>query len=154
MAFGSSMNTSYLLAILRENSSLLDDNAILSDFTAFLEKRESDVNEWKHAPVQDWHEKPAPWIGFYETLKEEFTDLYWKYVPNAMGGFIGAWWNWRDWNGVKIYLQINQGPLQFRNPGLTERTKLPCVLQRSFHQAAASRYSQKSKACKNPYPSR
>jgi hypothetical protein len=107
-----------LLAILREDSSLLEDNAILSDFTAFLEKRESDVNEWKHAPVQVWHEKPALWIGFYERLKQEFADLYWKYVPNAMGGFIGAWWNWRDWNGVKIYLQINQGPLQFRIHGL------------------------------------
>jgi hypothetical protein len=107
-----------LLAILREDSSLLDDNAIVGDFARFLEKRESDVCEWKHAPVHFWHKKHALWVGFYGRLKEEFADLYWKYVPNAMGGFIGAWWNWRDWNGVKVYLQINQGPLQYRIQGL------------------------------------
>jgi hypothetical protein len=109
-----------LLAILREDACLLSENAILSDFAAFLEKRESNVNEWQQAPIEVWHKKPALWIGFYEKLRQEFVDLNWKYVSNAMGGFIGAWWHWRDWNGVKIYLQINQGPLQFRIHGLSK----------------------------------
>jgi hypothetical protein len=47
-----------LLAILREDTGLLSENAILSDFAAFLEKRESNVNEWQQAPIEVWHKKP------------------------------------------------------------------------------------------------
>jgi hypothetical protein len=137
-----------LLAILREDVSLLGENPILGDFAAFLEKRERNVNEWQDALVEVWHKKPALWVGFYEQLKQEFADLNWKYVPNAMGGFIGAWWHWRDWNEVKIYLQINQGPLQFRIHDLNKEPDYRAFCRDAFgrlHGLAAAKGLQLTK---------
>jgi PD-(D/E)XK nuclease superfamily len=117
-----------LLAILQEDPELMAENAILADFEGFLEKRESDTEEWQLAPIATWTPKFNAWIGFYKNLKRHITDLDWKYVPNQQGGFLGAWWHWRDWKGAKIYLQISQGPLQFRLSGVqkTADYKLFC----------------------------
>ena len=110
-----------LIALLHEDERLLSRNAVLSDFCLFLEQRETDVQGWRYRPVVDWSRQYTPWIGFFQSLQTEFVDLDWKYVPNAHGGFIGAWWNRRIWDrsqGAQLYLQISQGPLQFRVSGL------------------------------------
>jgi hypothetical protein len=110
-----------LIALLHEDERLLSRNAILNDFCLFLEQRETDVQAWRYRPVVDWCRQYTPWIGFFQSLQTEFVDLDWKHVPNAHGGFIGAWWNWRPWDrwrGVQLYLQISHGPLQFRVSGL------------------------------------
>jgi hypothetical protein len=112
-----------LIALLHEDERLLSRNAVLRDFCLFLEQRETDVQAWRYQPVVDWSRRYTPWIGFFQSLKTEFGDLDWKYVPNAYGGFIGAWWNWKSWDrweGAQLYLQISQGPLQFRVSGLQQ----------------------------------
>jgi hypothetical protein len=110
-----------LIALLHEDERLLSRNAVLSDFCLFLEQRETDVQGWRYRPVVDWSRQYTPWIGFFQSLQTEFVDLDWKYVPSANGGFIAACWNWRPWDrwqGAQLYLQISQGPLQFRVSGL------------------------------------
>ena len=118
------------LALLRTNNRLLRRNAIVSDFHALLEKRETAVGAWRYEAVADWTKKTTPWIGFFEHLRAIFPDLSWGYVPNPNGGFLGAWWHWRKWNGSQIYLQINQGPLQFRMMGpeaTSSQAKIPAT---------------------------
>jgi len=110
-----------LIALLHEDERLLSRNAVLSDFCMFLDQRETDVQAWRYQPLVNWTRQYTPWIGFFQRLQTEFVDLEWKYVPNAHGGFIGAWWNRRSWDrsqGAQLYLQISQGPLQFRVSGL------------------------------------
>ena len=110
-----------LIALLHEDERLLSRNAVLSDFSMFLEQRETDVQAWRFQTVADWTRQYTPWIGFFQSLQTEFVDLDWKYVPNTYGGCIGARWNWRSWDrwqGAQLYLQISQGPLQFRVSGL------------------------------------
>ena len=103
------------LALLRANLVLCGRNAIVSDLQTLLETRETDVSAWRHEPVAEWTQKQTPWIGFFEHLRTVFSDLTWGYVANANGGFLGARWHWRPWKDeAGIYLQITQGPLQFR----------------------------------------
>jgi hypothetical protein len=117
------------IALLHEDKRLLSRNNVVSEFCAFLERRESDIQAWRYQPVAEWTRQSTPWIGFFQSLQTEFADLDWKYVPNAYGGFIGAWWNRRSWeraNGAHLYLQISQGPLQFRVAGMKDTDD--CIL--------------------------
>lgn len=110
-----------VIALLREDERALSRNSIVNDFRLFLERQETDVQAWRYRPVAEWIRQHTPWIGFLQGLQTEFADLSWKYVPNADGGFIGAWWHRRPWDsfpGAQLYLQISQGPLQFRVTGL------------------------------------
>jgi hypothetical protein len=111
------------IALLHEDKRLLSRNNVVSEFCAFLERRESDIQAWRYQSVTEWTRQSTPWIGFFQSLQTEFADLDWKYVPNAYRGFISAWWNWRSWDrakGAQLYLQINQGPLQFRAAGMKD----------------------------------
>ena len=96
-------------------------NAIFADFLANLESREALVESYATTPVAQWTKQWDPWIGFYKRLQRELRDreFVWNYVPNASGGFVGAWWHfvkWTDPNGRarNVYLQIEQGPLCFK----------------------------------------
>jgi hypothetical protein len=111
------------IALLHEDKRLLSRNNVVSEFCAFLERRESDIQAWRYQSVTEWTRQSTLWIGFFQSLQTEFADLDWKYVPNAYRGFISAWWNWRSWDrakGAQLYLQINQGPLQFRAAGMKD----------------------------------
>ncbi len=111
------------IALLHEDKRLLSRNNVVSEFCAFLERRESDIQAWRYQSVTEWTRQSAPWIGFFQSLQTEFAGLDWKYVPNAYRGFISAWWNWRSWDrakGAQLYLQISQGPLQFRAAGMKD----------------------------------
>ena len=110
-----------LIALLREDEALIVRNNIVGDFCAVLEERETSVQAWRVEPVTKWVKNSPPWVGLFQALQKEFTDLHWAYVPNAHGGFMGAWWNWKPLKqvaGAQLYLQISQGPLQFRASGL------------------------------------
>lgn len=95
-------------------------NAILADFLASLERREAMVESYATKPVSQWTREWDPWIGFYKRLQRELLDdLEWDYVPNASGGFVGAWWHFTKWGAPdgstrEVYLQIEQGPLCFK----------------------------------------
>ena len=55
-------------------------------------------------------------MGFYKRLQRELSSdsIEWDYVANASGGFLGAWWHSKSWEGQTVYLQIEQGPLCFK----------------------------------------
>jgi hypothetical protein len=95
-------------------------NAIFHDFLANLESRDTKIESYSTIPVSVWTGEWDPWIGFYKLLQREFSaELEWDYVPNASGGFLGAWWCFKDWADYegkihKVYLQIEQGPLCFK----------------------------------------
>jgi hypothetical protein len=74
-----------LIALLREDDRLLSRNNIVSEFCAFLERQETDVQAWRYHPVTEWTRHHTPWIGFFQSLQTEFADLDWKYVPDAIG---------------------------------------------------------------------
>jgi hypothetical protein len=51
--------------------------------------------------------------------RELSAEVDWGYVSNASGGFLGAWWCFKDWadhegKRHKVYLQIERGPLCFK----------------------------------------
>jgi hypothetical protein len=126
-----------VIALLREDERPLARNSIVDDFRLFLERQETDVQAWRYRPVAEWIRQHTPWIGFFQSLQAEFTDLNWKYVPNADGGFIGAWWHRRPWDsfpGAHLYLQISQGPLQFRANGLANSDSCTLMCQEAAVQ--------------------
>jgi hypothetical protein len=58
-----------------------------------------------------------PWCGLLQ--RELSAEVDWGYVSNASGGFLGAWWCFKDWadhegKRHKVYLQIERGPLCFK----------------------------------------
>jgi hypothetical protein len=95
-------------------------NAIFTDFIDDLERRHAEVEAYATTPVASWVEKGYPWVGLYKRLQCELSHLGWAYVSNASGGFVGAWWHFRDCAALnaeascKVYLQIEQGPLCFK----------------------------------------
>jgi hypothetical protein len=126
-----------VIALLREDERAVSRNSILDDFRLFLERQETDIQAWRYRPVAEWIRQHTPWIGFFQGLQTEFADLSWKYLPNADGGFIGAWWHRRSWDsfpGAHLYLQISQGPLQFRANGLENSDTCAFVCQEAAVQ--------------------
>ena len=96
-------------------------NAIFLDFLANVERQHSEVESYAVKPVPTWVQEWDPWVGFYKRLQLELDEkLEWDYVPNARGGFMGAWWHTRKWidpitvRTHEVYLQIEQGPLCFK----------------------------------------
>lgn len=126
-----------LIALLHEDERVLSRNRIVDDFRLFLEREETDVQAWRYRSVTEWTRQHTPWIGFFQALQVEFAELSWRYVPNADGGLIGAWWKRRPWEsfpGAQLYLQISQGPLQFRASGLEDTDACALICQEAAVQ--------------------
>ena len=87
-------------------------NDVLRDWAEYLDSKERSVRAFKHKPVAEWNE--TQWTGFYQELRHHFPDLGWNKVPNAAGGFVGAWWGWRTVGRDKLYLQIDGNDLCIR----------------------------------------
>jgi hypothetical protein len=85
------------------------ENAILSDFLSSMESRERMTESYKQSRIENWN--IHAWKGFFMALQDHFDDLGWDYVSNPAGGFMGAWWHFRDWAGWKTYLQIEEQTL-------------------------------------------
>ena len=92
----------------------IGNNNILIDFLEHLRGIESETNSFKTKPMTDW--SWYAWQGFYMELEEWYKDVYWEYVANPSGGFLGAWWNFIDstTDDVKMYFQIEQGKFCFK----------------------------------------
>lgn len=84
-------------------------NDILIDFYENLKSYDADIKSFENTSVNQWGWNA--WVGFYEYLQTQIDDLTWDYVPNPAGGFLGAWWGFKEWQGCTVYLQIEQGPL-------------------------------------------
>ncbi|MCR9165149.1 MAG: PD-(D/E)XK nuclease family protein [Nannocystaceae bacterium] len=90
------------------------DNAILCDYRAYLEGIEAQTQAFETKPFEEWERQT--YRGFFVRLTEELSRLgadfsaSWRNVPNAAGGFMGYWWNGRDVEHGRLYLQIESGP--------------------------------------------
>lgn len=90
-------------------SAHLSDNDIYNDYILHLRDLDARINAFRTVPVKkwDWYS----WQGFYAYLDKAIDAENWCYVANPSGGFLGLWWNFREWKGYNVYLQIEQGPL-------------------------------------------
>lgn len=95
-----------LLVVLRAGKEKGISNAVFVDFLDHLESRHRAVGAYAHSNYKKW-DRDA-WTGFYMQLQNAIPELHWEYVSNKTGGFMGAWWHFRDWEGWKVYLQIEQ----------------------------------------------
>jgi hypothetical protein len=86
-------------------------NDILHDFKSNLYGYEKRVSSYKSSQIKDWDWNS--WTGFYEFLHGHI-DMTWEYVPNASGGFLGAWWSFHKWNNFSVYLQLEQDKFCFK----------------------------------------
>lgn len=88
-------------------------NAIVLDFLDRLEHMDECARMFLTSPYSYWRTSGAAWSGFYEWLKSVLADcdFDWNYVPNPRGGFVGAWWHFRNWRGCSLYLQVEEEKL-------------------------------------------
>jgi PD-(D/E)XK nuclease superfamily len=98
-----------LLEVLRAGRDAGVTNAIFVDFLSHLEEREAIVRSYVSLPISIWTKQWEPWKGLYEQLAHEKKGLDWGYVNTPTGGFLGAWWHDRTWEGCNVYLQIEGG---------------------------------------------
>jgi len=103
-------------------------NSIYPDFLDNLEGREARVESYATSPVSVWTAEWDPWIGFYKRLQRDLSDgVQWDYVPNASGGFLGAWWHFKAWKDPiteiehDVYVQIEQGPIVLQDRSQSAR---------------------------------
>lgn len=96
-----------LLAVLRGGEDLAND--VLREFTAHLQRIEEAVNAYRTMPLDQWPRDA--WRGFFLDLQARLGDGDWDYVPNPSGGFMGFWWGWREVQGGRVYLQLEEKQL-------------------------------------------
>ena len=90
------------------------NNNILIDFFNHLQNLEKETNSFKTKTISEW--QGHAWEGFYMELEKWYKDLYWGYVPNQSGGFLGAWWNYivSSIDNVGMYFQVEEGKFSFK----------------------------------------
>lgn len=98
-----------LLDVLRRHHECT--NAIFRDFLDTMEAREAAVQRFRTAPVAEWTDGDAAYVGLYMALQEHIEGAGWKYVPNKSGGFLGFTWNFSMIRGGEIYLQLEETSL-------------------------------------------
>lgn len=122
---------------------------ILRNWAEYLRQKDQSIQAYMSLPVSDWDR--AQWIGFYQELKKHLHDLLWDYVPNASGGFVGAWWGWQNVGRAELYLQIDERDLCFRID--TGRMKTPAAA-REFWYRLIMEAGANSRSCKPRRPAR
>ena len=114
------------------------ENDIYSDFKVRLLKLESVNNEWTDKVINNWNGND--WQGFFQALEKQNVIDKWFWVNNPNGGFWGALFSWSEYDGIPVYLQIEQGKLCFKiSTHSADSTNLPVNLNKSetrnrFHQ--------------------
>ncbi|QCE34609.1 hypothetical protein FAI40_04200 [Acetobacteraceae bacterium] len=103
-----------LLSILEEIQKKVPGNEIINQFLDYLQEKERAFQTYLTSPVGKWEYEGEE--GFFTALAAYFEkqetetgrdeSLTWKYVSNANGGFLGAFWSWGRFKGVVPYLQI------------------------------------------------
>ncbi|HOD87528.1 MAG TPA: hypothetical protein PKN53_00815, partial [Bacteroidales bacterium] len=88
------------------------DNDIYVDFVENINSLESSIKSFETLPIKNWDY--YSWQGFYQFLDSQIKVVDWQYVSNPAGGFLGLWWHFIDWEGYKVYLQIEQDNFCFK----------------------------------------
>ena len=85
------------------------ENVVYRDYVEWLRQTEAAEESWQTLPIGKWFKES--WTGFYQRLDEVMEGEGWGYVSNPSQGFMGLWWNFREWRGCQMYWQIEQGKL-------------------------------------------
>ena len=101
------------LSILASPTGLSVKNQIFIDYITRLKRIEKESQDYIGLPHENW--RYPQWSGFMMALcKELGGDANFGYVPNASGGFIGAWFGWTTIEGMtdndELYLQMGWAP--------------------------------------------
>lgn len=91
------------------------NNSILIDYKDYLKHLDERTSSFSTKKVNDWDW--YNWQGFYKLLDSKLVDTGWGDVSNPNGGFLGFWWHWSDeiiFDGLRMYLQLEQGKLCFK----------------------------------------
>jgi len=90
-------------------------NDIIVDYHNNLKSLDEATNSFLTSKLEDW--QWHSWQGFYSYLQQNLGGT-WDYVPNAAGGFLGFFWNWKDSNiegkAFQYYIQLEQHKLIFK----------------------------------------
>ena len=97
------------LAVLGSQIGRSVKNQIFVDYLTRLKRMEEESQNYITLPYEKWGY--AQWSGFMMALCNELGDgANFGYVPNASGGFIGAWFGWASIQGMteedELYLQM------------------------------------------------
>jgi len=101
------------LNILDTKNTKLVTNQIFIDYVSRLRKMENDSLSYTSKPWMEW--EYAQWNGFLMALCQRLGEgANFGYVPNASGGFIGAWFGWTVIKGMtdtdRLYIQLGAVP--------------------------------------------
>lgn len=89
------------------------ENALLCNYREHLKAQELATQSFRSLPVREW--RWSAWEGFYKELETSDLEIdNWGYVANPSGGFLGAWWHWKDFPRGQMYLQFEQRKLCFK----------------------------------------
>ena len=88
------------------------NNAILPNYLEHLIKIEEDTQSFRKLPASKWGW--YAWQGFYKELESRLDLTSWNYVSNPAGGFLGAWWHFKEISGGEMYLQFEETKLCFK----------------------------------------
>ena len=91
------------------------NNSIVIDYLKRLKDIEKETQSFEKLPVSIW--SWYAWKGFYSKLDKKIGLTSWDYVSNPSGGFLGAWWHFKQIhgiNGAKMYLQFEEQRLCFK----------------------------------------
>lgn len=97
---------------------------LVQDYLNFIQQLEDDQNEYKNKFIREWN--GACWVGFYQYLESTIPVNMWHFVNNPSGGFWNLSLNWKYWNDIPVYTQIEEGKITFKvalseeETGLTE----------------------------------
>ena len=88
------------------------NNLLLCNYREHIQIIEDLTESFLILPVSQW--RGYAWEGFYKKLEEKEIIDNWAYVSNPSGGFLGAWWYWKNFYAGNMYLQFEQGKLCFK----------------------------------------
>ncbi|TWI83278.1 PD-(D/E)XK nuclease superfamily protein [Lacibacter cauensis] len=99
-------------ALLQFFSTMHCKHPLVADYVNYLQKLEDTQNEYKTKAVKDWD--GACWVGFYQHIESMIPVNMWHYVNNPGGGFWNLSLNWKTWDDIPVYTQIEERKITFK----------------------------------------
>lgn len=94
-------------------------HSILRDFIDYIDGIDAEHNVFETLALKSW--QGNAWVGFYQFVESRLEVNMWHRVNNPSGGFWNLCLTWDYWNGVPIYMQIEEQKLCFKiAPGKVE----------------------------------
>lgn len=114
-----SINRLNLLSLISEKKY---SHPLINDYLNFIQRLEDEQNEYVGKPIKEWN--GACWVGFYQYIESSIPVNMWHFVNNPNGGFWNLSLNWKYWNDIPVYTQIEEGKITFKVALSEEETGL------------------------------